>query len=212
VFYPQIVFENPAIKNPNGVEMINGSSSRRGILGIFPPYRGKLGLKITKESQEETFKYPVLNTLVCYDHKFNTRASKYWGFTYKCADGTVPGQTSSTNPIDDGVMIAVNGQEGGFFADLSGSEVQPFYLRRGGYEPVFSTNFEANMNNLNQGALLWMINTHGASVNGGMLMFWDVEGNNPEDIHRFLLLDIKRKPIHGEDMNGLWDLQKNQIQ
>jgi len=179
VFYPQIVFENPAIKNPNGVKMINGSSSRRGILGIFPPYRGKLGLRITKESQEETFKYPVLDTLICYDHKFNSRASKYWGFTYKCADGDIPGQTSSTNKIDDGVMIAVNGQEGGFFADLSGSEVQPFYLRRGGYEPVFSTNFEANMNNLNQGALLWMINTHGASINGGMLMFWDVEGNNP---------------------------------
>ena len=174
VFYPQIVFENPALKNPNGYTLINGSSSKRRF-----PWRGKLGLKITKESEEESFKYPVLDTLICYDHKFNSRASKYWGFTYACADGDIPGETPSTNPIDDGVMLAVNGQPGGFLADLSGSEVQPFYLKQGGYDPVFSTNFEANMQNLNDGVLLWMINTHGASVNGGMLMFWDVENNNP---------------------------------
>ena len=178
VFYPQLVFENPAL-NQNGVQMINGSSSTRGTLGFLPPYRGKLGLKITKESQEETFKYPVLDTLICYDHKFNSRASKYWGFTYTCADGDIPGETPSNNPIDDGVMLAVNGQDGAFLADLSGSEVQPFYLKKGGYDPVYSTNFEANMNNLNNGVLLWMINTHGAPIDGGMLMFWDIEGNNP---------------------------------
>ena len=65
------------------------------------------------------------------------------------------------------------------FADLSGSEVQPFYLRQAGYDPVFSTSFEANMNNLNQGVLLWMVNTHGAPIEGGMFMFWDVDGDNP---------------------------------
>jgi len=77
-------------------------------------------------------------------------------------------------------MVAVNGQQGGFFPDLSGSEVQPFYLRQAGYDPVFSTNFEANMYDLNQGVLLWMINTHGAPLDGGMLMFWDVTGENPQ--------------------------------
>jgi LPXTG-motif cell wall-anchored protein len=179
VFYPQIVFQNPALKNPDGVVLINGSSSKRaGLLGLFTLWRGKLGLKITKPSQEETFQYPVLDTLICYDHKFNSRASAYWGFTYECADGTIPGQTSSEEPIDDGVMLAVNGKEGAFLPDLSGSDVQPFYLRRAGYDPVFSTNFDANMHNLNQGVLLWMINTHGAPVNGGMLMFWDVTGDN----------------------------------
>jgi len=174
VFYPQIIFENPALANPGGYKLINGSSSKRSF-----PWWGKMGLKITKPSQEETFTYPVLDTLICYDHKFNSRASKYWGFTYHCADGDIPGETPSLEPIDDGVMIAVNGQKGGFFADLSGSEVQPFYLRQAGYDPVFSTNFEANMNNLNEGVLLWMINTHGGPINGGCLMFWDVEGNNP---------------------------------
>ena len=180
VFYPQIVFENPALKNPNGVTLINGSSSeRKGLLGLLTLWRGKLGLKITKPSQEETFTYPVLDTLICYDHKFNSRASEYWGFTYECADGSIPGQTSSNEPIDDGVMLAVNGQRGAFLPDLSGSEVQPFYLKRAGYDPVFSTNFEANMHNLNQGVLLWLVNTHGAPTNGGMLMFWDVESQNP---------------------------------
>jgi hypothetical protein len=76
-------------------------------------------------------------------------------------------------------MLAVNGKKGAFQPDLSGSEVQPFYLRRAGYDPVFSTNFDANMNNLNQGVLLWLINTHGASIDGGMLMFWDVNSENP---------------------------------
>lgn len=174
IFYPMIVFENPAIKNPNGVTLINGSSSKRRF-----PWRGTLGLKITKPSEEEKFQYPILDTLVCYDIKFNSRASKYWGFKYTCADGDIPGETQSLEPIDDGVMVAVNGQQGGFLPDLSGSEVQPFYIRQGGYDPVFSTNFNANMYNLNEGVLLWMVNTHGAPINGGMFMFWDVTRDNP---------------------------------
>jgi hypothetical protein len=174
VFYPQLIFENPALKKPGGVTLINGSCSRRRF-----PWRGKLGLRIIKPSQLETFKYPVLNTLICYDHKFNSRASKYWGFKYKCADGTVPGETPSTEPIDEGVMEQVNGAKGAFFPDLSGSEVQPFYLKKAGYDPVFSTNFTANMYNLNQGVVLWLLNTHGGPFDGGLLMFWDVEGKNP---------------------------------
>jgi hypothetical protein len=177
VFYPMIVFENPALSNPSGVSVINGSSSKRRF-----PWRGTLGLKITKPSEEETMQYPVLDTLVCYDIKFNSRASDYWGFEYKCADGTIPGRSQSFEPIDEGVMLDVNGQPGGFVADLSGAEVQPFYLRRGGFSPVFSTNFDANMYNLNQGVLLWMVNTHGAPMNGGMLMFWDVNWENPSKV------------------------------
>jgi hypothetical protein len=175
MFYPQIVFENPAMKNPTGVTMINGSSSKR----VFP-WRGKLGLKIIKPSEEVTIQYPVLDTLICYDEKFNSRASSFWGFTYTCADGSIPGISPSFNQIDDGVMIAVNGKAGAFFPDLSGPEVQPFYLKKAGYNPVFSTNFKANMNDLNNGVLLWMINTHGYSPDGGQLMFWDVTGENPQ--------------------------------
>jgi hypothetical protein len=167
VFYPALIFVNPAM-NPQGVKLINGSSSRRAF-----PWWSALGLRITKPSQEEIFKYPVLDTLVCYDHRFNERASKYWGFKYQTANGIIPGETNSLEPIDEGVMEKFTGQKGAFYPDLSGSEVQPFYLRRAGYDPVFSTNFSANMENLNRGVFLWMVNTHGASTEGGMLMFWD---------------------------------------
>lgn len=174
VFYPQLIFQNPALKNTEGIELISGSESIRRF-----PYRGNLGFKIVKPSKEETFTYPVLDTLICYDHKFNTRASKYWGFTYHTADGETPGETPSFEEIDEGVMIAVNGKEGSYVPDLSGSEVQPFYIQKAGYDPVFSTNFQANMHNLNQGVILWMINTHGGPADGGLLMFWDVTGDNP---------------------------------
>jgi hypothetical protein len=156
--------------------------------------RGKFGLKILKPSQEEKFTYPVLDTLVCYDHKFNSRASKYYGFTYACADESVPGESSSDEKIDDGVMVAVNGEQGGFFPDLSGSEVQPFYIRQAGYDPVFSTNFEANMHNLNQGVVLWLINTHGGPDDGGMLMFWDVESKNPVGYPTIPLAGYNKEP------------------
>jgi hypothetical protein len=190
VFYPQIIFENPAMNNPNGYEMINGSSSKRRPLLS----RGKKGLQIIKPSRKEKFTYPVLDTLVCYDHKFNTRASKYYGFTYACADGDVPGETPSNERIDDGVMVAVNGEEGAFFPDLSGSEVQPFYIRKAGYDAVFSTNFEANMDNLNQGVLLWLINTHGGPDDGGMLMFWDIDSKNPIGYPTIPLAGYNKEP------------------
>ena len=188
VFYPMLIFENPAT-NDLGVTMINGSKSIRRF-----PWRGKLGLKIVKPSEKESFKYPILDTLICYDHKFNSRASKYWGFKYKCADGSIPGESPSFEEIDQGVMKAVNGKEGAFLPDLSGSEVQPFYIRKAGCQPVFSTNFSANMYNLNQGVLLWMVNTHGAPLNGGMFMFWDVKHDNPVGYPPIPLASYNKEP------------------
>jgi hypothetical protein len=189
VFYPQLIFENPAMKAPHGILLINGSCSKRRF-----PWRGRLGLKIVKPSQEETFKYPALITLVCYSHRFNTRASKYWGFKYKCADGDIPGETPSNEPIDEGVMVSVNGAKGAFLPDLSASEVQPFYLKRGGYDPVFSTNFTANMENLNRGVLLWLLNTHGGPFFGGLLMFWDVEGESKMGYPSIPLAGCNKEP------------------
>ncbi len=169
VFYPQLVYQNPAIRNVGSQNLINGSSS----------YRTLLGRMKVNEPVQERYEYPVLDTLICYSHMFNTRASNYWGFTYMCADGDIPGVSSSSHPIDDGVMEAINGKPGGFLADMSGSETQPFYLKQAGYDPVYSTNFNANMENLNEGVLLWMVNTHGSPLDGGGYMFWDVDQENP---------------------------------
>jgi hypothetical protein len=153
--------------------------------------------------------------LICYDEKFNTRASDYWGFTYSCADGSIPGVSPSFEPIDDGVMLAVNGKAGAFFPDLSGPEVQPFYIKKAGYTPVFSTSFDANMNNLNNGVLLWMINTHGYSPDGGLLMFWDVnsvpriplagytEETNPWRSYEWLMGSTEEPDTMTMEVNGL---------
>ena len=75
MFYPALIFENPAL-NTNGINMKNGSEShRRTIL----PW-GKGGLKIDKPPTVEKMNYPVLSTFIHYEHRFNERASKYWGY------------------------------------------------------------------------------------------------------------------------------------
>lgn len=174
MFYPMIIFQNPGT-SPEGVPVEMGSSSARRF-----PWRGPLGLRITDPGGETNLKYPILNTLICYTVQFNTRASKYWGFQYQCVDGTIPGVTASHDRIDDGVMLAVSGEEGGFFPDMCDSTVLPFYLERGGYSSAYSTTFDANMHNLNQGMLLWFMSAHGASHDGGAYLFWDADGEDPE--------------------------------
>jgi len=167
VFYPALIFENPAM-NPQGNTLIQGSySERRNIL----PWGGS-SLKITKPSQEETFEYPVLQMYICYDHKLNERFQTYYGFQYKCADDIIPGVTESNEPIDEG---SVPGKQGALWPDISGSEVIPFYLEKGGYDSVFSTSYSATIDNLNNGVLLWLSGTHGDSAGSGMLLTWDPE-------------------------------------
>jgi len=106
-----------------------------------------------------------------YIHRFNERASKYWGFVYQCADGIIPGVTNSNNPIDDGTNLLYKNEAGSFWPDISESDYVPFYMKRCGYSNVFSTNFEVTMKNLNTGCLIWVVGTHGNSYNGGELKF-----------------------------------------
>ncbi len=172
IFYPALIFENPAM-NPSGIELINGSKSVRGLFGR---------LKIIRPSSEEVFKYPILNSFMpVYIHRFNQRASKYWGFTYQCADGIVPGIENSFNPIDDGVNLIYGGEAGSFWPDLSESECVPFYLSKCGYSNSFSTSFEPVMDNLNSGCIMWIVGTHGNSLNGGEFMFHDPDAKVRSD-------------------------------
>lgn len=174
MFYPMIVFQNPGI-NPDGITVEMGSSSERKF-----PWRGQLGLRITDPGGKTNLKYPALNTLVCYTVQFNTRASKYWGFEYSCVDGTIPGKSQSLDSIDDGVMLEITGDKGGYFAEMDDSVVIPFYLDQGGYSTVYSTTFNDNIYNLNQGMLLWFMSAHGFSADGGAFMMWDPHGEAPE--------------------------------
>jgi hypothetical protein len=168
VFYPAIVFVNPAMSQ-NGVELVTGSESKRRNLFAWGP----LGLKTIKEAGEKTFKYPVHLTFASYPHRYNEQASKYYGYKYQCADGIIPGETRSMEPIDQGSIKMYTGTEGCFWPDMSPSDVMPFYLEKGGYECAFSSNFPDTMDNINQGILYWHLGSHGFNTNSGMFVFWD---------------------------------------
>jgi len=171
MFYPALIFENPAM-NSDGIKLINGSKSVRKF-----PYYGNLGLKIIKPSQEEEFKYPVLQTYVCYAHRLNEMFEKYYGTEYHFADQKIPGKQISFEPIDDGVNVKYRNEEGSFLPDLTDSEITPLYASRGGYDNVFSTSFDAVMNNLNEGSIMWIHDGHGYCFNSGGGIFWDATSN-----------------------------------
>jgi hypothetical protein len=167
VFYPALIFVNPAMQGE--AQRINGSASTAKLLfGRLRNPRGST-LVITKPSEDETFTYPILHTYTTYAYKFNEKAWNVWDFRYSTADGIIPYVTPSSDPIDDGVTD----KAGAYYPDISESETVPFYAAKAGYGNVFSTNFEASVENLNRGVILWVENCHGGPINGGLIAMWD---------------------------------------
>ncbi len=171
VFYPALIFENSGM-NTEGISLINGSSSRRDMVGR---------LHIIKPSQEERFEYPVLQTWVSYCHDFNKEASKYWGCKYTTRDGITPYETPSPYSIDEGVTDKI----GAYWPDMSTSEVVPFYLKKMGYDNAFSTNFSATMENLNRGVIMWFEGMHAGHWGSGGVGFWDPNANWTKMLYYF---------------------------
>jgi hypothetical protein len=171
VFYPALIFENPALQGE--VTLINGStSSREGVKGLLKkPLMNSL--VINRQSAEEKFEYPVLCSFVGYEYRFNERASKYYGMKYQTADGLTPGETVSMDAIDQGTIKKFTGKDGSYFPDMSLPEILPLYLGRGGYDVAFSTKLEAVANDLNKGVILWKHDSHGNDGKGGQTLFWD---------------------------------------
>ena len=167
MFYPALIFENPAL-DPNGNDLIQGSKSHRS--KILP--WGSIGLKIDKKSQVETFQYPVLQMYVSYEQRLNERFNNYYGFRYKSADNIIPGLTESNEPIDENIMPGVKGS---VWPDMSTTEVVPKYLAKGGYDSVFSSRFSAITDNLNDGVIMFITSTHGSGAESGMLFSWEPE-------------------------------------
>lgn len=180
VFYPALVYENPAMDK---VTLTQGSSSttegfldklfpRLPNLGIGNRIRQPFGtsLRITQPMQEEEFEYPILHMYNTYLYRFNEIASKHWDFTYTQADGITPYLTPSPYDIDNGAAITKTGK---YYPDISESEVIPFYAEKAGYGNVFSTNFDYVTKNLNEGVLIWIVNSHGWHMGGGMLSYWN---------------------------------------
>jgi hypothetical protein len=213
MFYPALIFVNPAT-DPDGVMMNQGSHSTRRTLFPWTP----LGLKITKPETVEKITYPVHFTFVHYEHRFNERASKYWGYTYQCADGLTPGEDYTMNPIDQGVSMTYLGEEGSLFPDMSMTDVIPAYLEKGGYGGAYSTSFDKTLENVNNGVLLWVHLAHGGHINGGCTQFWyNKREPNPWRMYEAWLgsteePDTMSLEIHGiipmilgnPDMNGLF--------
>lgn len=170
VFYPSLIFENPALQGT--VTLTNGSKS------ITQPYIGKLknprgtDLVIIRESMEERFEYPLLHTYNVYQYKFNEIAPKAWGGKYTTATGITPGETPSNYPIDQGV---VEGKVAAYYPDIHDSEVTAIYAEKAGYSNCFSTNFEKTIQNLNSGVIMWMESCHGHASHYGGLSMWDPE-------------------------------------
>ena len=185
MFYPALVFENPALKDK--VELQNGSVSVRktgislGKIGGF--FTGKDPLiavnvnefEKTRNSNVEEFEFPVLCSFITYKHRFNERASKYYGTKYTCADGFTPGVDKTGNSIDQGSMEKYTGDNSNIFPDMTESEVVPFYLEKGGYDCAFSTSMDSVVSNLNNGVIMWIHGSHGSEKNGGSTLFWNPE-------------------------------------
>ncbi len=165
VFYPAVIFANPALSE-KGITLINGSKSTREATGL---------LNIIKPSEDEHFDYPILCSYMTYCYRFNERASKYWGFNYTTANGITPFDQPSTNPIDSNIL-AKYGKYGSYWPDMTEPEVIPFYLDKSGYEMAFTTNFSATMENLNKGVIAWFETTHGWHGNSGSIAFWNPYG------------------------------------
>ncbi len=158
VLYQAIIFANPAV-HEEGVTMTTGSHSTLPNGAPFPV--------ITVEERTDTFQYPILQSWVSYDHRFNERGSLYWGAEYVTADGITPFRTTSDEPID----------KDGKWPDITTSDVVPYYADKAGYSSVFSTNFDVTMDNLNQGAIMWLEVMHGGNRDSGVVGFW-----NPDQI------------------------------
>jgi len=170
VFYPALIFENPAMQGK--INLINGSKS------VSKPYIGKLlypkgtDLNIIREQGQEQFEYPILHTYNVYQYKFNEIAPKAWGGKYTTANGITPGESPSKEKgsIDMGV---VEGKTAAYYPDLHETYVTPIYSNKAGYDNCFSTNFDACIKNLNDGVLMWMESCHGHEADFGGISMWN---------------------------------------
>ncbi len=165
VHYPLVVFANPAVDpslDPHNGNRIVGSESTR-TAGM---------LRTTQPEGEVSMDYPVAFTWACYLYKFNERAAEYWGAEYHAADGTVPGVSPSSHPWDDGTQ-----------PDICEDEFE-IYSDKAGYGEAESAGYDATMENLNRGVIMWFETMHGSNGGSGFLGWWSSTKNREANPHR----------------------------
>ncbi|MFW3145731.1 MAG: hypothetical protein ACMUIE_02840 [Thermoplasmatota archaeon] len=168
--YPKVIYANPAVDpslDETGGMRIQGSESTRGLSGR---------LIIETEEREEKVDFPVVQSWVSYQYKFNEQASEYWGCEYTTRTGITPYFDMSDASSDpDGI------DPEGRYPDLDSSEIIPHYLDKCGYGNVFSTTFEKTTENLNRGAIMWLEVMHGGHTYSGVVGWWDERGAQEEN-------------------------------
>ena len=170
--YPALIYANPGV-NPaldeNGGMRLTGSSSTwTGVDYVINP------------EAEVPVEFPVLDTWVSYQHRFNERASIYWGCDYTGPSGITPGKTESGNPIDIGNSNYYDDGKA-YYPDMTVSEVVPFYSEKAGYDTVYATSFDRTIENLNDGAIIWFEVMHGGHDHyeeSGLVGFWNSDGTD----------------------------------
>ncbi|MCI0497188.1 MAG: hypothetical protein L0Z54_02710, partial [Thermoplasmata archaeon] len=176
--YPALVFANPAVNpmvDPFEGKRITGSRSEsRPVFHI-----------VDDESEVEA-PYSVAQSWVSYQHRFNERASEYWGTAYVGPAGASPYWTESGEAIDEGnTNYPGDRGEGMYYPDMTCSEVIPFYAEKAGYSSVFTTSLEPTMENLNRGAIMWFEVMHGGHQSyddgSGVVGFWNSEDQEEAD-------------------------------
>jgi hypothetical protein len=163
--YPLVVFANPAVDpslDTHDGKRIVGSRSTR-TLGT---------LRTVEPEREVQMDSPVAFTWACYLYKFNERASEYWGASYQAADGTVPNESPSDHPWDDGTL-----------PDICEDEFE-VYSNRAGYGEAESAGYDATIENLNRGVVMWFETMHGSNGGSGFLGWWSSEKNQEANPHR----------------------------
>lgn len=208
VFYPALIYSNPALNGP--VALINGSESTRkfgveigSIGGLITKNDPLINLNIgvlekVKGSEEGEFSYPVLCSFVTHKYRFNERASKYYGAVYECPTGQIPGVSTSFEEIDMGSIAFHTNKEGAYYPDMSETEVVPFYLEKGGYDVAYSTSLEAVVDDLNRGVIIWFHASHGSEPGGGGTLFWSPDEGfekNAETSAVAKVINLQRKLI-----------------
>jgi hypothetical protein len=163
--YPLMIFANPAVDqsiDPHDGKRIVGSRSTR-TAGV---------LRITEPERDAQMDYPVAFTWACYLYKFNERASEYWGAEYVAADGSIPNTSPSEHPWD-----------GGTVPDIC-EDVFEEYSRQAGYGEAESAGYDATVENLNRGVVMWFETMHGSNGGSGFLGWWSSDQNQEANPHR----------------------------
>ncbi len=163
--YPLVIFANPAVDpsvDPHDGKRIVGSRSTRTV-----------GMLRTEEPERDVrMDFPVAFTWACYLYKFNERAAEYWGAEYVAADGTVPNSSPSDHPWD-----------GGTAPDIC-EDVFEDYSRQAGYGEAESAGYDATIENLNRGVVMWFETMHGSNGGSGFLGWWSSDQNQEANPHR----------------------------